>query len=93
MEKVIEEEYRLTIEAGSLVEWGSQTRNCCRLHYPDGILEAAEILVADESALLNLLCRRAYLEVNGKLYMITEPQKMEWIENTVFVRLLSYRRG
>jgi hypothetical protein len=86
MESVVEKLCPLVVDAGSPVEPGSVTIEHCKLHYRNGLLVGADIFKPDEPTLLKLLCRKAYLEVADRLYMIAEPQKME---DTVFVRLLT----
>lgn len=69
MDEVVEEHCGLTVAPGPA------TIERCRVHYRNGALEAAEILAANESTVRNLLGgTEAYLEVSGKLHVITDPQ-------------------
>jgi hypothetical protein len=78
MDEVVE------MQCGLTVERGSATTEHCKLYYRNGVLEAAEILTANESTLQSLLGGTAYLDPNGTLYRITGVQKMA---KTAFVRL------
>lgn len=67
MEEVVEKHCGLTFAPGP------STTERCKLHYRNGAVETAEILSADNLSLQNHFGRsEAYLEVDGRLYIITE---------------------
>jgi hypothetical protein len=78
MDEVVEKRCGLTFAPGPT------TTESCKLHYRNGVLEAAEILAATESTVRNLLGgAEAYLEVGGKLHAIKNPQITAFVSLTV----------